>query len=109
MSGRPLLTAARSHALAPDASLSAGTRERQPRSAGPSVVRVDRIRTGVWQVTLPGEPGRPEHRERVTCETLDDARRLAHECAERRHPCELVVFDAYHRVLEREVVEPHAR
>jgi hypothetical protein len=95
------------HALAPDVSLPADPGERKAPPKSLSMVRVDRIRTGVWQVTLPEDPVRPEHRERVTCESLDDARRLAHECAE-RYTCELVVFDAYHRVLQRERFEARA-
>jgi hypothetical protein len=53
---------------------------------------------------LPGEP------DRVTCDTLDEARRVGCLCAAQRHPCELVVRDAYHRVLHREFVdgEDHA-
>jgi hypothetical protein len=57
-------------------------------------VCVDRNDHGDWQVAL------PDRREPVTCETLDDARRIAYLCAADRHPCELVVRDAYHRVLE---------
>jgi hypothetical protein len=55
---------------------------------------VDRNGHGEWEVAL------PDQREPVTCETLDDARRIAYLCAAHRHPCELVVRDAYHRVLE---------
>ena len=63
-------------------------------TTGLVTVRVDRNDHGNWEVALPdqGEP--------VTCETLDDARRIAYLCAAHRHPCELVVRDAYHRVLE---------
>ncbi len=57
-------------------------------------VRVQRTDHGGWEVAL------PDQREPVTCETLDDARRIAYLCAAHRHPCELVVRDAYHRVLE---------
>ena len=46
----------------------------------------------------------PDQRERVTCETLDDARRVAYLCAARRRPCELIVCDAYHRVLHHEFI-----
>jgi hypothetical protein len=37
-------------------------------------------------------------------ETLDDARRVAYLCAAHRSPCELIIQDAYHRVLERELI-----
>jgi hypothetical protein len=59
-------------------------------------VLVDRNEHGDWDVALPGGS------ESVTCETLDDARRIAYLYAAHRHPCELVVRDADHRVLERD-------
>ena len=59
-----------------------------------STVRVRPARQGAWQVSLPG------NQERIICPTLESARRLAHVTAERSHPCELIVWDAYHRVLE---------
>ena len=62
--------------------------------AGSVTVCVDRNDHGDWQVAL------PDQREPVTCETLDDARRIAYLCAAERRPCELVVRDAYHRVVE---------
>jgi hypothetical protein len=40
----------------------------------------------------------------VTYDTLDEARRVATAQAARLAPCELVVRDAYHRVLRREVL-----
>ena len=64
-----------------------------------STVRVDLNRRGGWQIALPGE------HDRVTCETLDEARRMAYLCTTHRHPCELVVCDAYHRVLSREFID----
>jgi len=57
-------------------------------------VRVQPDRHGAWQVALPGEQGP------IACPTLESARRLAHVTAKRSHPCELIVWDAYHRVLE---------
>jgi hypothetical protein len=62
------------------------------------MVRVDPNGRGSWHVALP-EPG-----EHVLCATFDEARRLASRYASRGEPCELVVCDAYHRVLQREVV-----
>jgi hypothetical protein len=41
----------------------------------------------------------------VTCESLEDARRIAYFCAARRGPCELVVRDAYDRVLQHELID----
>ena len=60
-------------------------------------VRVE-LHRGGWEIEL------PDQREPVTCETLEDARRMAYLCAARRHPCELVVHDAYHRVLHHELI-----
>jgi hypothetical protein len=64
----------------------------------PLTVRVDFGGRGGWAIALPDEP------ERVTCDTLDDARRIAQVWARGRGPCEIVVCDAYHRVLSRELV-----
>lgn len=62
----------------------------------PVTIRVEHDAHGGWSVTL------PDHR--VTCETLDDARRVAYLCAARARPCQLIVHDAYHRVLQRELI-----
>ena len=61
-------------------------------------VRVDLHVRGAWEIMLSDE------RERVTCKTLEEASRVAHRCAADRRPCELIVRDAYHRVLDRELV-----
>jgi hypothetical protein len=45
----------------------------------------------------------------VTCETLDEAQRVAYLCAAHLHPCELVVRDACHRVLHREFIDGRER
>ncbi len=59
-------------------------------------VRVQHSPRGPWEVALPGGD------ERVVCETLEDARRVGYVWAAQRRPCELIVCDAYHRVLRRE-------
>jgi len=41
----------------------------------------------------------------VTCETFDEAQRVAYLCAPHRRPCELIVCDAYHRVLHHELID----
>ena len=74
-------------------------RRRAPMS--PVTVRVDRTRVGAWEVAMPDE------RDPVTCETLEDAERVAYLCAARRPPCELIVCDAYHRVLHRVLLDGH--
>ena len=65
-----------------------------------TTVRLDLNGHGAWEIALPEQ-------DRVTCDTLDDARRVAHMCAEDRRPCELIVRDAYHRVLQRELINGH--
>ncbi|MGA9859498.1 MAG: hypothetical protein WBQ18_16655 [Solirubrobacteraceae bacterium] len=53
---------------------------------------------GRWQVM-------PDSGALVTCDTIDDARKVAYRrAAERRRPCELVVRDAYHRVVAHELL-----
>jgi hypothetical protein len=61
-------------------------------------VCVDLNPRGRWEVALPDRAGR------VTCETLEEARRVAHRHAEQAHPCQLIVHDAYHRVVDRELI-----
>lgn len=63
-----------------------------------STVRVDLNARGVWTIEL------PEGREPIACETFDDAQRVGYLCASRRQPCELVVHDAYHRVIYRRLL-----
>ena len=45
---------------------------------------------------------------RITCDTLGAARRIAFLQAARRRPCDLVVRDAYFRVIEREHIDAAA-
>jgi hypothetical protein len=68
--------------------------------SGTDTVRVVLNRCGDWEVVFPGES------ELVTCDTLDEAEQLAYDrAASSRDPCEVVVFDAYHRVLRHESIE----
>ncbi len=62
-------------------------------------VRVDLNRRGDWDVELSDQDGR------MSCETLEEAERVAQICAAYKQPCELVVCDAYHRVLHRELID----
>ena len=66
--------------------------------ADPIVVRVQHALGGRWEVVL------PDRRRGITCETLDEARRIAYLAVTRVRPCELIVRDAYHRVAHREVI-----
>lgn len=68
-----------------------------PTPARQLTIRVDFDGHRGWEVEL-GDA-------RITCETLDDARRIAFLKAARRRPCELVVRDAYHRVIECEHID----
>ena len=68
----------------------------------PVTVRVDRTGRGAREVAMPNQ------RERVTCETLEDARRLTYLCAAPGRPCELIVCDAYRLVLHQELINGHA-
>ena len=61
-------------------------------------VRVALNPRGQWEVALPGR------RRPFTCESLEEAERVAYRFASRRRPCEIVVHDAYHRVLLRDVI-----
>ena len=70
---------------------------------GLTTVHIGRNERGGWEVAL-SDPC-----ERVVCETLDDARRVGYLCAARTHPSELVVRDAYHRVLHRELIDGQDR
>ena len=53
---------------------------------------------GQWEVVLPGR------RRPLRCQSLEEAERVAYRFASRRRPCEIVVHDAYHRVLRRDVI-----
>ena len=67
----------------------------------PVTVGVERTGHGAWEVAV------PDQYERVTCETPEDARRVAYLCAVHRRPRELIVCDAYHRSLHDELINGH--
>ena len=69
----------------------------------PMTVRVDLSARGAWEIVLPGQ------RERVKCETLDEARQMAYRCAGEWRPCELIVCDAYHRGVHHELIDGAGR
>lgn len=62
-------------------------------------VSVDPDGRGAWEVTVRNELSH------VACRTLDDARKVAYRSASGRRPCELIVRDAYHRVIQRTVID----
>jgi hypothetical protein len=61
-------------------------------------VRVLLNARGQWEVVLPGR------RRPLRCRDLDEAQRAAYVFAERSRPCEVVVHDAYHRVVRRDLI-----
>jgi hypothetical protein len=65
----------------------------------PVTVRVQLNDGGSWEVELPA------HHAQVTCETLDEIRRVAYLWAAHTRPCELIMRDPYQRVLRRESIE----
>jgi hypothetical protein len=64
-------------------------------------VRVLLNARGQWEVVLPGR------RRPLRCRDLDEAQRAAYVFAERSRPCEVVVHDAYHRVVRRDLINGH--
>ncbi len=64
----------------------------------PTTVRVDIGVRGAWRIEL------ADRGDLVRCETLEEASRVAYRCAAERRPCELIVRDAYHRVVQRELI-----
>lgn len=54
---------------------------------------------GRWEVLPPGRRGR------ISCETLEDARRIAYLSVAHANDCELIVRDAHNRVLEHELID----
>jgi hypothetical protein len=65
----------------------------------PMTVRVRPNGRGEWEVGL------NDGLDRVTCGTLNEARQVAYRCAAGRPSCELIVYDAYHRVHHRELID----
>jgi hypothetical protein len=57
---------------------------------------------GHWEIMRPD-------RHPITCETLDDARRIAYLSVAHAHRRELIVRDAYCRVIDHELIDPDAR
>jgi hypothetical protein len=61
-----------------------------------TAINVGRRGRGGWEVAVPGRS------ERLICETLDGATRAGHRSAADLGACELIVHDAYHRVVQHE-------
>ncbi len=63
-----------------------------------TMISVERGRRGDWQVVVNDEHGP------ISCQTLSDAQWVAYLLAAERQPCQIVIRDAYHRVVERELI-----
>ena len=74
---------------------------RQGVSVHPLTVRVLRGARGQWEVVL------PDRRRPLRCRDLGEAQQVAYLFAERSRPCEIVVHDAYHRVVRRDLINGH--
>jgi hypothetical protein len=68
-------------------------------SESPITFCIDPDGRGAWDLVI------SEEMEHVSCATLDDAKRVAYRRAADRRPCELIVRDAYHRVIGRELID----
>ena len=73
----------------------------RPARTPPIIVCVQHHPRGRWEVLAPGRRGR------ISCETLEDARRIAYLSVAHAHDCELIVRDAYNRVVEHELIDGH--
>jgi hypothetical protein len=81
--------------MSPDA----GQEARLGVASDPITVHVEHHARG-WQVALSNQL------RRVTCETFDDTRRIAHLCAAHT-PCELIVHYTRDRPASHELIEGH--
>ncbi len=67
----------------------------------PRTIRVDLNGHGAWEITL------RVGLDPIKCESLYEARRAAYRFAARWHPCEVVICDAYHRVMHRQLIDSY--
>ena len=68
-------------------------------SREPKMVRVGRNGRGLWEIAM------SDGSESVMCETFEVARRAGHAWATRACPCELIVRDAYGRVVQSKLID----
>jgi hypothetical protein len=73
----------------------------QLRRRGALRISVHHHPLGRWEVIT------GDGREPISCETLEDARRIAYIAVAHARTCELIVRDEYNRILERELIEGH--
>lgn len=72
-----------------------GALERGGGHEGSRTVQVRRTARGAWEVLCPDEA------DSTICETLSAARRVARGWAQDNPPSEIIIRDAYHRVVLR--------
>jgi hypothetical protein len=65
-------------------------------------ISVDADRCGGWRLTPPLKA------DSITYESLSEARRAAYRLAADLRPCQIVTFDAYHRVVHRKFIDSEA-
>ena len=76
-------------------------RAAKPQTRPAVTIYVQRHPRGHWEVVG------PDRKSRIACETLEDARRIAHQALAHAHSCELIVRDAYNRRVEHELLHEH--
>jgi len=75
---------------------------REPLSQlSPRTVSVDLNRHGAWDITLPNQL------DPINCGSLHEARRVAYRLAAGWRPCEVVICDAYRRVVHRQLIDSY--
>lgn len=62
----------------------------------PILIEIQRRRGDEWEVAV------PSRQQRVICPTFQEAARRGYQLAADEADCEVVVHDAYHRVVRRE-------
>ncbi|MGZ4179842.1 MAG: hypothetical protein ACXVUL_04035 [Solirubrobacteraceae bacterium] len=70
-------------------------------SESPITLSIEPDGRGAWELS--------EGLDHVSCATLEDAKRTAYRRAAHRRACELIVRDAYHRVIDWELIDPDPR
>lgn len=77
------------------------SKRERTRPSAPTTVCVVHHPRGRWEVMPLGSRGK------IACESLDEARHIAYLAVAHADDCELVVRDAYNRVLEHELIDGH--
>ncbi len=81
--------------------MTAATLQKPLSQLSPRAVRVDLNRHGSWDITLPVQL------DPINCRSLYEARRVAYRLAAGWRPCEVVICDAYRRVVHRQLIDSY--